>query len=91
MKITQELELARIMEIHFCYDSERFNFYIGKRMKERELNLASDGVVGSELSVAVGDEIQVNGGDDSGVEKLDQMFNDEIIAIGTKGFVVQIH
>lgn len=60
-------------------------------MKERELNLASDGVVGSELSVAVGDEIQVNGGDDSGVEKLDQMFNDEIIAIGTKSFVVQIH
>lgn len=60
-------------------------------MRERELNLASDGVVGSELSVAVGDEIQVNGGDESCVEELDQMFNDEIIAIGTKSFVVQIH
>lgn len=60
-----------------------------KREAVRE-NLASDGGVGSNLGVAVGDEVEIDGGDKSAVNELIQIIDDEIGAIRTERLIVEI-
>jgi len=51
--------------------------------------LASDGAVGFDPRVAVGDELEINDGDEAVVEELRQIIDDEIGAERAERFVVE--
>ena len=54
-------------------------------------NLASDGAVGTDLGVAVGEQLEINDGDEtiSIIEELYQMIHNEIWAVRAERLVVQ--
>ena len=55
------------------------------------MNLASDGMVWPNLGVAVGDELEINGGAESFiVEECNEIVDDEIGAIRAQRLVVEI-